>query len=77
MKVVAYRLILPLALLAGVLFSVLPTEAAPGCKKQDPTACPQIVAPVNCTKGNGNQTVTYINQCVADANCARNCVPAG
>ena len=71
MKRVAFRLILPLALFAGVLFAAVPSEAVKGCKKQHQVVCPQIFAPVACTKG--NKTTVYVNQCVADANCAENC----
>ena len=38
----------------------------------DPNAiCPQVYAPVICNDG-----VTYGNQCIADANCAKGCRPA-
>jgi hypothetical protein len=66
----AARLLVGAALLAvlgiGVVSLVPPVEARPGC------LCPAIVAPVICDNGK-----TYINQCRANCDHARNCVPTG
>ena len=67
-KRVALRLILSLALFGGVLVTAVPSEAVPGCKKNKKAVCPQIFAPVLCDKDR-----VYVNQCVADADCATNC----
>jgi hypothetical protein len=59
-----------LALVLG-LFSVLSTVQA---KKGRPggCVCPMYYAPVECDNGR-----VYSNQCVADCNKAKNCVPIG
>jgi len=73
MKRVALRLILSLALFAGVLVTAGPSQAAPGCKKVKNPACPLIFAPVVCTRGHKSEV--FGNQCLADAECATNCAP--
>lgn len=73
MKRVAFRLILSLALFAGVLLTAVPSEAVRGCKKDRDAICPLIFDPVNCT--HGNKSRVFSNQCFADAECATNCVP--
>ena len=42
------------------------------CTPNPNATCPQIFAPVTCSNG-----MSYPNQCVADAACAKGCVPAG
>lgn len=54
-----------LALVAGVAAVYTEVEAG-GCR------CPLIYAPVKCDNGK-----TYANQCLADCQHAKNCVPTG
>lgn len=72
MKRAAVKLTLGLSLLAGILSVAVPSQAAPGCKKDKNGVCPQIFDPVVCDNGK-----TYSNSCFAMLDCATGCVPAG
>ena len=56
-----------LAVTAGVGVAALVSDAY-----AKPCLCPDIYAPVICDNGR-----TYPNQCVANCNRAKNCVPTG
>jgi hypothetical protein len=70
MKRAAVKLTLGLSLLAGILSVAVPSQAAPGCKKDKDSGCIQVYDPVICDHGK-----IYSNSCFAALDCATNCVP--
>ena len=67
MKATTRMFLLGLAL-TGAMGSV---SYADKCVPDPNAICPLIYAPVTCNNG-----VTYGNQCIADAACAKGCHPA-
>jgi hypothetical protein len=70
MKRATVKLTLALSLLAGALFTAVPSQADPECKKNKDVVCPAIFDPVICQNNK-----VYSNACFAAADCAKNCVP--
>jgi hypothetical protein len=58
-------------LLGLVLTAAGSASYADKCVPNPNPICPFIYEPVTCNDG-----VTYSNQCIADANCAKGCRPA-
>lgn len=70
MKRATVKLTLALSLLAGALFTAVPSQADPECKKNKDGVCILIFDPVICQNNK-----VYSNSCFAALDCAKNCVP--